>query len=297
MTQLSKLLKPKAHHVLVYGPPKTGKTLLIGQLAEAGYFIDYFDLENGSVTLFAGLSDEAKERVNLIRIPDTKEWPIAIETCLKVVAFVKRPIRICDTHGKIDCAVCVRDAGVFSVVDFSTYTDKHIFVTDSITQLSNSAMNQINKRMNKGVADDEWTPEWEHFREQGTLLDRFLGNIQNAPYHCICATHEIAINVEADKNKKTGGKEKIYPIAGTRNFSRNMAKYFDEVIYTRIYNARHQAVSKSTAMPDILTGSRTDLVLEKLDQPSLLGIFDGSQAAPTLKEQAKTLLTTGVIKP
>ncbi len=66
------------------------------------------------------------------------------------------------------------------------------------------------------------------------------------------------------------------PVAGTTNFSRNTAKYFDHVVYADVKNRKHTFSSSSTAFTSVLTGSRTDIEIEKEEMPSLLKIFTSS---------------------
>jgi hypothetical protein len=277
MAKLSELEDTKVLHIILFGPPKSGKTRLAAQLAECGFTLWVFDLEQGRKSLFQ-LPKDAQERINIFNIPDIKDYPIAIETCLKVIQFSKTPYRICDLHGKISCPLCMKDSKSFSVLDFSKFGPKDVLIFDSLTQLSNSAMNSIMKGR-----DDLTKPEWEDFRNQGVLLDKFLGNIQNSPYNVIVISHEQDVKMQ-------DGNEKLVPVAGTRNFSRNTAKYFDEVVYMDIYNLRHRASSSTTAVKDVLTGSRAGIALEKEVKPSLIYLFEGHGTVVTQDQQAKDLL-------
>lgn len=245
----------RAIHIIVYGPPKGGKTELAGELAEHGFTLWFMDFENGSSTLTQSLSPAAQERVNIFRIPDTKDIPVGIETALRVVKPGLH--HICDIHGKIGakgtkCPVCTKNpTATFSEFDNTKLGPKDIVVFDSLTQISNSAMSHIGQDK-----DDTWKPEWEHFRSQGAMLDRFLSSIQNAAWHCICITHEMEI-------EQVNGADKIVPIAGTRNFSRNTAKYFDEVVYCQVRNKKHEAASSTTYSLGVLTGSRSRVAIEE----------------------------------
>lgn len=295
MAKLSILNPKKRIHIIVYGPPKSGKTKLVGDLAKHGFHLHFFDLENGSSTLATNLPVEFHDNVSVYAIPDTKDFPMAIETVLKVVRPGK--YKICDTHGKVDCPLCgkilsIKDmtrVGTFSEFDNQNLTDKDIVVYDSLTQLSNSAMNHV------GLSkDDLWKPEWEHFRSQGQLLERVLSTIQNAPWHCIVITHEMSI----EHDESTGSKEKIIPVGGTRNFARTVPKYFDEVVYVEVKNLQHKASSSTTYSQNVLTGSRSNSVIEKqaaeLGGSSLLPIFAAQRigGAETILEQIKLEIKT-----
>lgn len=247
----------KTHRVLVYGEPKSGKTELAARLAEH-YNVLLFDLENGYETLLK-LPKEWQERVDVISIPDTKVFPIAIETMLKVVTGNK--VDICDTHGKVNCAICKKDSLSFSTVELNSLSDEWIVIVDSLTQLSASAMNHLTK-----TQDELYKPEWSDYRNQGQLLDKFLSQVQQAKYNIVCITHVVETELE-------DGRKKLVPVCGTTAFSRNTAKYFDHVVYCEVKNKKHNFASSTTYSNNVLTGSRTDIVMENNAAPTLKDIF------------------------
>lgn len=258
--KLSDMKQRQAKHVLLYGPPKIGgKTWLTGQLAKEGFKLKWLDLENGRTTLYK-LPPGAQELIDIINIPDTKDFPIAAETVPKI--FKGAPVKVCNQHGVVSCSICLKQAITdFSEVHLKVMKEDEIVVLDSLTQFSNSLMSHIGKDK-----DDLWRPEWSDYRTQGAMLDRLLSTIQNAPYNVVVITHESMVPLE-------DGKERLVPVAGTVNFSRNTAKYFDEVIYCEVKNKKHVAASSTTYAHNILTGSRTGLELEKESEASLLKIF------------------------
>lgn len=67
--------------VLVYGPPKAGKTALVGKLAEH-FTLYWFDLEAGIKTLLnpAILDPKFRKNVKVFSIPDHRLYPVAIDT-------------------------------------------------------------------------------------------------------------------------------------------------------------------------------------------------------------------------
>lgn len=257
----------KSHRVLLFGPPKSGKTQLAGSLASAFNLI-WFDLENGVDTL-KKLPLSQQERVDVISIPDTRGFPIAIETMLKVIKG--GPVEICEKHGKVSCALCKKDGLVFSSLNLSTLPLDTIVVVDSITQLTNSAIAHITKSQ-----PEDYKLEFNDWANLGKLMDTFLSYVQQAPFHIVCISHETEVEME-------DGKQKLVPTAGTRNFSRNTAKYFDEVVYCEVKNKKHIAASSTTYANNILTGSRTGTVLESNPgEASLVSIFkDGTVLTPT----------------
>ena len=273
MAKLSTKSASKTHRILLFGGPKSGKTLMSGELAEF-YDLKWIDMENGHETLFQ-LPQEWQERIELISLPDTRSYPIAIETCLKMV---KGPVDICEEHGKVSCMVCNRkekDLGnpelpeefedihnsLFTRVDLDSMSENEIVVFDSLTQLSNSAIANITKDK-----PDDYKLNYDDWGNLGKLLDIFLSHIQQAGYNVIVISHEIEAETE-------GKKKTLVPVGGTRNFSRNIAKYFDHVIYAERKNKKHMFASDSCYATNILTGSRTGVRMEDSDKPSLLTIF------------------------
>ena len=253
------------HRVLVFGPPKiSGKTELVGKLSER-FKLVYFDLENGYLTL-TKLPRACQENIELISIPDTKIFPIAAETMLKVITGNR--VEICEKHGKVACPLCKKDNLPIAVIELNALTPDTIFVTDSLTQLANSFMNHLTKNQ-----EELYRPEWGDYRNQGQLMDKFLSQIQQSKFNVVCITHEAEVELE-------DGRKRLVPVAGTTNFSRNTAKYFDHVIYCDVSNKKHRAASSTTYSNSILTGSRTDVVLEGIDSPSLFTIFNSKNTEP-----------------
>lgn len=266
---------------LVFGAPKSGKTELVSHLA-SHFDLVWFDLENGYATL-RKLPLPQQERIELISIPDTKVYPIAAETMLAVIKGAK--VDICDEHGKVACMLCKKDSKSFVSVELNTLPPTTIVVVDSLTQLSNSIMNHLTK-----TQTDLYKPEWTDYRNQGQLLDKFLSQVQQARFNVVCITHETETEME-------DGKKKLVPVAGTREFSRNTAKYFDHVVYCDIKNKKHLAASSTTYSGMVLTGSRTDIDLEKENSKGLLDVFlNPTPAAPTPGSIALASLKTGATK-
>lgn len=272
--KLSQKSASKSHRVLLFGPPKSGKTRLAGSLASSFNLI-WFDLENGVDTL-KQLPSSQQERVEVISIPDTRGFPIAIETMLKVIKGA--PVEICEAHGKVACSLCRKDNKPFTRVALNELPLDTIVVIDSLTQLTNSAIAHITK--DKG---DDYKMQHDDWGNLGKLMDTFLSYVQQAPFHVVCISHETEVEME-------DGKQKLVPTAGTRNFSRNTAKYFDEVIYLEVKNKKHIAASSTTYANNILTGSRSGTVLESsTGEASLVTIFSSPSATQSSPRMEATI--------
>lgn len=273
MKKLTQVDKTEAPHVMLFGAPKTGKTELAGKLAEHFNLI-WIDMEKGYETLFK-LPEDWQERITLITLPDTRSYPIAIETVLKMV---KGAVSICDKHGKVGCMVCKREENeecktvepeqhqdvhesLFTDLDLNKLGPDTIVVFDSATQLSNSGIANITKN-----EPDDYKLTWDDWGNLGKLMDIFYSHIQQAPYKVVVISHETEAETE-------GKKKTLVPVSGSRNFSRNVAKYFGHVVYCERKNRKHAFSSSTLYATNILTGSRTDVTLEDSEEASLLQIF------------------------
>jgi hypothetical protein len=268
--KLSQKTASKSHRVLLFGPPKSGKTRLAGELSKA-FNLLWVDLENGVDTLFQ-LPIECQERIEVISLPDTRSFPIAIETCLKMIKG--SPGKICETHGKWNCATCAKEGAPQTEVSLGTLPLDTIVVFDSLTQLTQSAISHITKNQ-----PDDYKLNYDDWGNLGKLMDTFLSHVQQAGFHVVCISHETETEME-------DGKTKLVPTAGTRAFSRNTAKYFDEVIYCEVKNKKHVAASSTTYSGNILTGSRSGTVLEGSVEASLISIFKGEKQPSNLMTQS-----------
>ena len=257
--KLSQKTASKSHRALLFGPPKSGKTQLAGELSSA-FNLLWFDLENGIDTLLK-LPLEQQEKIEVISLPDTRSYPIAIETMLKVIKG--GAVEICEKHGKVSCGICKKDSLPFVSVCLSALPLDTVVVVDSLTQLTNSAISHITKNQ-----PEDYKLNYDDWGNLGKLMDTFLSHVQQAGFNIVCISHETETEME-------DGKMKLVPTAGTRAFSRNTAKYFDEVIYCEVKNKKHVAASSTLYNGNILTGSRTGSVLESQVNASLIPIFKG----------------------
>tara|TARA_Y100001963_G_scaffold52211_1_gene73099 strand:- start:42955 stop:43752 length:798 start_codon:yes stop_codon:yes gene_type:complete len=265
MVQLTELAQSPVKHICVYGAPKSGKTELAGKLSEK-FNLVWFDLEKGSATLHK-LPAEWKQRINVIQIPDTRVNPQAIDTMLKVMKGL--PVEICIKHGKVSCPICRKEGAASERVSLNDLGPNDCVVIDSGTQLTNSAIAHITRDK-----DELYKLQHDDWGNLGKLMDTILSYIQAAPYNVVWITHENEVKVP-DGSKE--GKDKLVPTAGTRNFSRNSAKYFDEVVYCEIKNKQHRFASSTTYANGILTGGRSSANLDNNPNAKLLDLWETPQ--------------------
>jgi hypothetical protein len=251
--------------VLVYGAPKSGKTELVGQLA-AKFNLLWFDCEQGYSTL-RKLPVSWQERINIISVPDSRIFPVAAETWMKVVKGTE--VSICEEHGKVACLICKKEDKFTEDVELGTLASDTIVVFDSLTQLTNSMIAHITKSQ-----PDDYKLQLDDWGNLRVLIDKFLSQIQAANFNVVCISHEEEVEME-------DGRKKIVPVSGSSKSSRNTAKYFDTVVYCDVKNKKHTFASTTCSINGVITGSRTGQVLDGMAVPSLLDIFSGcSTKAP-----------------
>lgn len=256
-----------ARHILLYGPPKVGKTAQLGVLAQK-LKLHVFDGEDGIKTLLnpAVMKPEFRKNVNVFRMPDTQHFPVMATTLLKVL--VGKEHKICHAHGIADiCPVCSKSENAgWSTINVDTFGPEDVLVIDSVSQLAASVMHLVCAKQIAGPNSDTFKPEWEDYRKQGFLLDRMFTILQAAPYNVLCISHETKV-------KRDDGREMIVPIGGTSNFSSTFAKYFDDVGYCDKVNGKHKVFTASTYSNGIITGSRSGKAIEN-ETNGILSLFD-----------------------
>lgn len=282
------------HSVILYGGPKTSKTLTAAKLAEH-FILDWFDLERGRQTILSnfrknenGCKAEWLKNVNMFAIPDSRDAPNAINTMVKV--FSGQLCRICHEHGLVNCASCIdfktlkpKDGKGFDEIELNKIPKSHIAVIDSGTQLTASALNQVCKGK-----DLDYKQQFEDWRRQGNLLTLVLMAIQAGSYNCILITHDILVDVSTSSDPDVH-EWKTFPQFGTRELSRTCAKYFDHAVNADITNSRFVLNSNALATSGVMVGSRSNVDLRdaKVATELLNAIFKGQVKKENVMQEMK----------
>jgi hypothetical protein len=243
------------HKILVYGPPKSGKTRLVGRLASTHKLL-YVDNEQSTTTLLHpdNLQASFLPSIELIQLRDTPNYPIAAETILRLTEG--KVLNICDAHGKHDCAICKKDttgSATWVSYDPNAFDASNILVVDSLTQFTTSCMNVIS--LGK---PDTFKFEHDHWAMLKRMMEKFMLWVQNVPMHVVCVTHEELLPME-------DGKMRVMPAMGSSKFAPHTAKFFDHVVYLKLQGKDHKAGSSTGWDLQAVTGSRSNLKLETVD--------------------------------
>lgn len=267
MATLAQLSKNAPQRVMIYGPPKAGKTKLLADLVNAGYEVILFDLDNGWQVLLNWVKPEFFDKVTIIQIPDTQKDPVGIVTVGKFFeAPVTTPIHICEKHGKAGCVVCKVGVDKITTLQKDKFGPKTVVAIDSVSQLTASAVAFAAKGILANLFTNHQKIEWDHYNHEGMLLSAVMSQVQHAKFHVICISHDLMV-------KFPDGSEKLVPQLGTKNFSINAGKFFDHVIRLEVASGGHRAISSTTYSPKMYTGTRSGLSMEK--GATLLELLEG----------------------
>lgn len=248
----------KPQSVLIYGAPKTGKTVLAAQLA-VKYNVIWIDAEKGSQTLFHAIPKEFWKNLDLIELMDTNESPRGIRMLTKLFKAGMQQggitkLSFCAAHGDIMCPLCTKfPAG--TTFDPANADTKTVLVVDPLSRISDSAMSHALGQQGDMVFRKK---EFSHYDNQGLLLKSILTMQQFQKYHRVFISHEEQLDHE-------DGTTKITPMAGTRNFARRVAGYFDHVIYTSIRNKKYCVSSLGTSDIKVQSGNRNNIDIKSVD--------------------------------
>lgn len=266
MAQYDKVAKRQPRHICVFGPSKTGKTTLVSQLALMGYKLIWFSLDNGH-TVLDMLPIEAQQRIDLIVLPDTYEYSIGQDVIRKVIKG--GDFNICDIHGMINCSACKREAKSFTHINLYKIDLDTIVVIDHGTIISKSIINKISHqeadKAKKPV--DGYKLDFGDWATCNSIHDDILSTLQYAPFNCVLITLEYLTAGE-------DGSKKIVPALSTLNYANNTPGFFDSMVYCDISGGKHVCGSGSTYRGNIITGSRDNIAIEKMEKPSLAPFFN-----------------------
>lgn len=266
----------KTSRIAVMGLSGTGKSTLVSKLAES-YTLHWITLDNDADILFK-LPREWWKNVQLYDIPDSATFPVAADTLLKL--FKTKKADICHAHGVISCAICKKNEGKSSLLDFTVMDPKKdVVVIDTGSQLAMSIL----AHATKGQAVD-YKPERDDWGGIRKWTEFFCSEFQAARFNLVVIFHAIEATLEDDRVK-------LVPSFGSKDMSSKVAKAFSHVVYTDIKNKKHVAFSSSVYANNVLTKSRTDFEIEKLGEPSLIPIFSGV-VPETKKEDPKASAST-----
>jgi len=269
MAKLSTVTPSIYKRVLITGLSGTGKSTLAASLA-SDFHLHWIGIENALDTLLK-LPAAWQENVDVYQLPDSAAYPIAADTLMTL--FKAGVADICDTHGKVKCAICMKEGAPISRLDLNAMGQNDIVVLDSGTQLSHSILSHTMR--NKPVDAKPERDDWGALRK---YTEFFGSQFQAARFNLIVICHAIEATME-------DGRVKLVPNFGSQAMSAEFGKFFSDIIYTDVKNKKHVANSDSIFSNTVLTKSRTDFRIEAYDPPSLVPLFKNAHLSIVQQEK------------
>lgn len=232
--------------ILLYGAPKTGKTLMAGQVASK-YKVHFIAVEpNSAPTLINNLTEQEKENTEIYQLPDSQENPVAIRM-LPEIFKLKKPVQYCLRHGKTVCVECMKAKEPFDKIDFRSLGKNDVVVIDSASQLTDSVMGFVGADKEAG-----YKFSFNDWGDVSRMLCNFMSLAQASPFTLIVIAHESIVTMP-------DGSERLVPALGSRNTSKSFARYFTDVIYCEFDGKFKRYSSQSSKSYGRTEGTGKDL--------------------------------------
>lgn len=291
MVQFTKIADDTWSHLLLYGDSRTGKTTLALQLLEK-YKLIWLNLDGGVKLPARKLPVEMQERLDVISIPNTPNSPVAFSIIKKLLEGRKQ--QVCDTHGLIDCNHCRTSGGTSVDYEFNSLGHDTIVVVDHITSASSSALAHIcRKPAEKELLADPlgvYKPKLDDWGSLSYNAGILMNIIQNARFNLVCIA-------QSQMQETDDGKSKILPNFGSREYGRNVANYFDHLVFAELQLKQHKFGSMTDYGVHCVTGSRSDIDISKMSKASLAPFFLSPSTPATIMAAAVPVvpIATGTI--
>lgn len=245
-------------HTIVYGDTGSGKTTLTCSLLEKFKLI-YVSTDNGAKRIFDKLPPAWRANLDIIVMPDTKDFAIAFTSIRKLLKGSQQDV--CHAHGRVGCGNCMASKAAFSRYEFNKLGPNDIVVLDHLTSITDSAMNTICE--NKSV---EYKPKLDDWGTLRFWMMELMKDIEKAQFNIVAIAQTM-------DSKTEGGEQKLFPNVGSYEFGRLVGQHFDNVVICELVMGAHKFGSMTSYSPRYITRSRDDIAIEKMAKPSLVPFY------------------------
>lgn len=254
--------------MLVYGPPKSRKTWWALRLAEAGFNVVLFDLDDGAA-IAKNLTPEALRRIYRIDLtPNAASYSTSGAAALAYAmsgqpVFFDEESRTYVPHQKME------PEKEYTKIDLTKLGPRDVMIVDTwsafVQQMTANTVSILNP-----IAVPKL--EWDDYAKVRLILDHFLTGALRLNCHLIIIGHsETYAKKKPDADQKAALKDQIesvrlQPSSVTRAHAETMAAKFNDVVYFEIPNAMMGTMINTKGSEEFDAGSRmVPPMLKKFD--------------------------------
>lgn len=276
-------------HTMVYGDTGTGKTTLAMKLLEKFELI-WVSADNGHAKIANKLPKEWLERLDIIVIPDTRDYPVAFTTVRKLMKGT--PTIICHQHGTADCKTCTAAKAPTTTYEFRKNSPKTIVVVDHMSSVTASALAIICKGKKPNAGEEYYKPVLDDYGALKFWMEEIMKDTEKAPFNLI----DIAQSMEG---KMEDNSVRLLPNVGSYEFGRNVGQHFDNVISCEPDAGKIKFNSITGSSTRYIPRSRDDINIASMKEPSLIPFFhypSPAEMAAWEQRQVATLIAAPVVR-
>lgn len=230
--------------MMIVGDTGGGKTGALASLAGAGYNLRILDLDNGIDVLANLLTDkaskygpEAASHVEYETITD-KMKNVNGKLIPARSSVWQRSVKLLDNWETKDAEGKI----LTSLGPISTWTPKEVLVIDSLTMLSNAAMNFV-LSMNARTGQK---PFQSDFGDAQVMLESLMQMLYDESVRC-----NIVVNTHITYIGEKDGPQRGYPSCIGKQLPQKIGRYFNSIILAKSENGKRKLLTNAQVMPPI----------------------------------------------
>lgn len=263
-------LQPTSHKILIMAPSGTGKTALIGSLANAGYRCFVLDYDNGADILYDPKFLRRENRKNVIlktltdRVTDDNSaLPTAASLGLKALDNWIEP-------DPADPKKTISFGGL------SSWTSKDVLVLDTLGFFGDACLRYVLYMNNRAGKQ----PQLQDYGTAMDILERLLEKLYSGDTHC----HVVVMAHGAPMTDASQMTVKLVPIALGSKLPPKVPRYFNNMVTLekRIVGSEVQVFmrTEATALMDLKTTAPSVIPKElPANLATLFSLLDSSRAS------------------
>jgi len=233
--------------LLLYGPPKTGKTWFACKAAEAGFNVILLDGDNGS-QIISNIPMKARQKIAVVKLFDTPKESVFHNFIIslsrgKLFAWNE------DTNNIVFAkqATQFRPENNHVVINPSALTPNDVLVIDSWSSFCRS-MELYYKLQNNIKILEALKKDWDDYHWAKRLINEAMHFIKSLPCHVVIIAHSNTYEKYKGKGKaREVVSQRIQPLSYSGPQGEQLAKDFSDILYFFVNRQSQLAMTTATA--------------------------------------------------